>query len=67
VVFNARALPVAVFVLGGITIMKLTGIFKLPLNAKIFGVLTSVGFAYFWTNYRLSTTIFNNISQLPDA
>lgn len=46
--------------------MKVTGVMRLPINAKVFGVVASVGAAYFWTNYRLSTQIFNNLPTLPD-
>lgn len=56
-----------VFVFAGTAIMKVTGIVRLPLNAKIFSLITSVFFAYFWTNYRLSTKIFNSLTELPDA
>lgn len=66
-VFNARILPITVFVVAGTALMKVTGILKLQANAKLFGAGMSIFFAYFWTNYQMSTKIFNNLPALPDA
>lgn len=64
--WSQKITPLSIWAVGVLLLVKGLGMTHLAPRQKVFTVGLTLGMAQFWSNYRMSTKIFDLIGELPD-